>query len=149
MINFMDAHGGALFTSKPPYIKEGVVMRKHLLENATHKARHREWKECFLVVTEGELKMYALQASSDMERRTMLRASSASFANLADSLSKQNMPASTSFGGTAPNKWAVSSYVHCVIKREKLIVLVTGAISTDRQYSVESYIIECASTTRI
>ncbi|KAI8142534.1 hypothetical protein BJV82DRAFT_615215 [Fennellomyces sp. T-0311] len=109
MINFMDAHGGALFTSKPPYIKEGVVMRKHLLENATQKARHREWKECFLVVTEGELKMYALQSSGDVERRTMLRASSASFANLADSLSKQNALTSASFGGTSHNKWASQS----------------------------------------
>ncbi|KAI9490011.1 hypothetical protein BDB00DRAFT_839765 [Zychaea mexicana] len=115
MISFMDTHGSALFANKPPYLKEGVVMRKHLLENATHKARHREWKECFLVVTEGELKTYALQSSSASAAgggngdRTMLRASSASFANLADSLSKSGAQVSASFGGASSNKWASQS----------------------------------------
>ncbi|KAG2217575.1 hypothetical protein INT45_004928 [Circinella minor] len=112
MISFMDTHGSSLFANEPPYIKEGVVMRKHLLENATHKARHRDWKECLLVVTEGELKMYALQSSNnngDMDRRNMLRSSSASFANLADSLSKTTSPTSTSFGGATENKWASHS----------------------------------------
>lgn len=114
MMQFMDAHGTSLFVNQPPYVKEGVVMRKHLLETANQKAKHREWRECLLVVEEGELKMYALQgSSSDFERRSMLRASSTSFASLADSLSKVNHaagPALFDGGVTSPtsnNKWAV------------------------------------------
>lgn len=51
-----------MFSSRPPYFKEGIVMRKHLLENASHKARHREWRECFLEVGPDGLRMFALQA---------------------------------------------------------------------------------------
>ncbi|OAD06206.1 hypothetical protein MUCCIDRAFT_133339, partial [Mucor lusitanicus CBS 277.49] len=36
-----------------------VVMRKHLLENANQKARHREWRECYLEVQDGELRIPA------------------------------------------------------------------------------------------
>ncbi|KAI9478607.1 MAG: hypothetical protein EXX96DRAFT_482960 [Benjaminiella poitrasii] len=64
MFQYMDTHDTSLFSSRPPYYKEGVVMRKHLLENATQKARHREWRECYLEVGQGELRMYALQSSS-------------------------------------------------------------------------------------
>ncbi|KAG0175135.1 hypothetical protein DFQ29_007236 [Apophysomyces sp. BC1021] len=118
MISFMNTHSSALFTSRPPYLKEGVVMRKHLLENATQKARHRDWKECFLVVGEGELKMYALQNTNESDRKSMFRPSSASFANLADSLSKTTPAQSTSFGGVPVNgnKWASSSQLIGTIK---------------------------------
>ncbi|KAI8087116.1 hypothetical protein BDF21DRAFT_413756 [Thamnidium elegans] len=90
MMSFMDTHASDLFTSRPPYLKEGVVMRKHLLESANQKAKHREWKECLLVVGQGELKMYGLQSDvNDSSRKNnMIRASGASFANLADSLTK-------------------------------------------------------------
>ncbi|KAI7875801.1 hypothetical protein K492DRAFT_182339 [Lichtheimia hyalospora FSU 10163] len=107
MINFMEAHSSILFENRPPYIKEGVVMRKHLLENANQKAKHREWRECLLQVTEGELKMYALQSGADVDRRSVLRASSASFANLSDKGSLQSSAAS--FGGVPSSKWAASS----------------------------------------
>ena len=64
-------------------------MRKHLLESANQKAKHREWRECLLVVGQGELKMYGLQSDNDGNstvgrRNNVMRASSASFANLAD-----------------------------------------------------------------
>ncbi|CDH49068.1 sec7 domain containing protein [Lichtheimia corymbifera JMRC:FSU:9682] len=107
MISFMEAHSSILFENRPPYIKEGVVMRKHLLENANQKAKHREWRECLLQVTEGELKMYALQSGADVDRRSVLRASSASFANLSDKGSLQSSAAS--FGGVPSSKWAASS----------------------------------------
>jgi hypothetical protein len=131
-MNFMDKHSSALFASRPPYLKEGVVMRKHLLESKNQKAKHREWRECLLIVGQGELKMYGLQSESTSEttsssaRRNMLRASTASFANLADSLSKNyqsstttgmqssisNPNVSLSFGGVSQstnNRWAVSN----------------------------------------
>ncbi|GAN03834.1 sec7 domain-containing protein [Mucor ambiguus] len=111
MMNFMDAHSADLFANRPPYLKEGVVMRKHLLESANQKAKHREWRECLLVVGQGELKMYGLQSEnandsnsiSSSSKRNVLRASSASFANLADTLSK-NYQNVTSIGSTSnPN----------------------------------------------
>lgn len=110
-MHFMDTHSADLFANRPPYLKEGVVMRKHLLESANQKAKHREWRECLLVVGQGELKMYGLQSdnandSSSMSssgKRNVLRASSASFANLADTLSK-NYQNVTSIGSTSnPN----------------------------------------------
>ncbi|CEP17034.1 hypothetical protein [Parasitella parasitica] len=55
----------SLFPSRLPFCKEGIVMRKHLLENANHKARHREWRECYLEVHEGELRMYSLQSGQN------------------------------------------------------------------------------------
>jgi hypothetical protein len=70
------------------FVKEGVVVRKHLLENATQKAKHRDWRECYLVVADGEMKMYAVGSaagyqqqqgmnsnkvsSSDVNRRSLL-----------------------------------------------------------------------------
>ncbi|RCH81607.1 hypothetical protein CU098_002843, partial [Rhizopus stolonifer] len=120
MMNFMDTHSEVLFSNHPPYLKEGVVMRKHLLESANQKAKHREWKECLLVVTQGQLKMYGLQSDSlndisTSSRRNMLRASSASFANLADSLSRNgpNTNTSLSYSGVSHNNsnnsWAAYS----------------------------------------
>ncbi|CAO3612388.1 unnamed protein product [Mucor fragilis] len=96
MMHFMDTHSADLFANRPPYLKEGVIMRKHLLESANQKAKHREWRECLLVVGQGELKMYGLQSENANDsssiassgKRNVLRASSASFANLADTLSK-------------------------------------------------------------
>ncbi|KAK4520976.1 60S ribosomal protein L26A [Mucor velutinosus] len=111
MMNFMDKHSADLFANRPPYLKEGVVMRKHLLESANQKAKHREWRECLLVVGQGELKMYGLQSENANDsnsiassgKRHVLRASSASFANLADTLSK-NYQNVTNIGSTSnPN----------------------------------------------
>lgn len=57
----MVPYSSSLFSSEMPYYKEGVVMKKHLLESENQKARHREWRDCFLEIGgEGELRMYAL-----------------------------------------------------------------------------------------
>jgi hypothetical protein len=113
MMQFMDTHAAALFASRPPYHKEGVVMRKHLLESANQKAKHREWKECLLVVGQGELKIYGLQSDNNMEsnKRNLLRASTAGFANITETFTKGNShQVPFSFGGTSQNNqgWAVS-----------------------------------------
>ncbi|KAL0097606.1 hypothetical protein J3Q64DRAFT_1652380 [Phycomyces blakesleeanus] len=108
MVQFMHTHGSALFASQPPYLKEGVLIRKHLLESATHKAKHREWREIFVTIGQGEIKMYALHNSGEVERRSMLRASSASFTSFADSITKQSATASFS-SGQVGNKWASHS----------------------------------------
>ncbi|KAI7870410.1 hypothetical protein BDF14DRAFT_1979932 [Spinellus fusiger] len=81
-------HTSNTFVSQAPYIKEGVLMRKHLLENANQKSKHREWREVFLTVSQGEMKMYSLQTMCDSERHSMLRASNGSFTNFTDSLTK-------------------------------------------------------------
>ncbi|KAI8393557.1 uncharacterized protein BYT42DRAFT_609341 [Radiomyces spectabilis] len=119
MMHFMNTHASALFSNQPPYLKEGVVMRKHLLESAVHKAKHRDWRECFMVVTEGELRMYALQSNDTPERKSMLRSSSASFAHLADSLklnSNSIHAAPSSFGGVPSNQWASTCQLLSTIK---------------------------------
>ncbi|OZJ02255.1 hypothetical protein BZG36_05033 [Bifiguratus adelaidae] len=66
--------------SRPPFHKEGFVVRKHLLEGAGVKAKHREWKECYLVVDQGSLKMFALDTGMREagNRRSILRSHTAS-----------------------------------------------------------------------
>ncbi|KAI8066875.1 hypothetical protein BC940DRAFT_301760 [Gongronella butleri] len=67
-----------LFVNQSPYAKEGVVVRKHLLDQAAHKAKHRDWRECLLVVADGELKMYAVQGNhpdNTVDRKTLMRSS--------------------------------------------------------------------------
>jgi hypothetical protein len=97
-------------------MKEGVLVRKHLLELATQKAKHRDWRECFSVVGDGELKMYTIQggyqqinnkvSSSDMDRRSLLRASGVGFNSSTDSsISKSTGTAPDTFSNG--NKWGV------------------------------------------
>ncbi|ORE15747.1 hypothetical protein BCV71DRAFT_228517 [Rhizopus microsporus] len=120
MIQYMDTHASALFSSRPPYYKEGVVMRKHLLENATQKAKHREWKECYLEVDKhGELCMYQLQQQQTQESfdKSFFRHSSAAHFSLSDTLKPtvpQN-PASFCAGGNN-TRWATHSQLLGKIK---------------------------------
>lgn len=114
--------------AQPPYYKEGVVIRKHLLETSGQKSKHREWKECFVVVGQGELKMYASQGNSGggsggtsssnnnngggsnhgEERKSLLRASSINnFAALAESLSSSSNRSSV-MAGTVSSSRAVT-----------------------------------------
>lgn len=113
MIQYMDTHASSLFSSRPPYFKEGVVMRKHLLENSTHKAKHREWRECFLEVgQDGELRMYALQQPQQLGDKSLFRHSSAvTFNQMSEKMSKSSL--SLSFAGPPPDrsKWAVKCYI--------------------------------------
>ncbi|KAF1799806.1 hypothetical protein FB192DRAFT_1286040 [Mucor lusitanicus] len=101
MMQYLNTHASSLFSSKPPYYKEGVVMRKHLLENANQKARHREWRECYLEVQDGELRMYALQPSqSQLGDKSLFRHSSAAHFNLTDINNN---------GNNRFNKWSTHS----------------------------------------
>lgn len=120
MMQYLNSHASSLFSSRPPYYKEGVVMRKHLLENANHKARHREWRECYLEVQDGELRMFALQPSqSQLGDKSLFRHSSAAHFNLSDIGSSSsssnnnrlsNRPCSpASFGGVLPSNSSSSS----------------------------------------
>ncbi|KAI8145054.1 Pleckstrin homology domain-containing protein [Fennellomyces sp. T-0311] len=87
------------YTSAAPYYKEGLLVRKHLLVKANQKAKHRDWKECFLVVDRGEIRMYKLDNSGTSEnRKSMVRSSiMISRVNLADALA--NNPSAAVGGG--------------------------------------------------
>lgn len=52
------------YTCAAPYYKEGMIVRKHLLERAGQKARHRDWRECFLVVDRAEIRTYRIDSSA-------------------------------------------------------------------------------------
>ncbi|CEG68033.1 hypothetical protein RMATCC62417_04366 [Rhizopus microsporus] len=57
------------YTSNAPYYKEGIVIRKHLLEKANQKAKYRDWKECFMVIDRSEIRMYKLESSSQIQNQ--------------------------------------------------------------------------------
>ncbi|KAI9268770.1 hypothetical protein BY458DRAFT_511027 [Sporodiniella umbellata] len=84
-------HPPSALQDNPPYHKEGIVMRKHLLDCANQKAKRREWRECVLVVSQGQLKMY--DATRENPEPTLL--SKASFATLSDTFSRHNHSYST------------------------------------------------------
>lgn len=65
------------FTNDPPYIKEGLVRRKHLFESSDRKAKNREWRRCLLIVSDGQLKIYQWRhASGDIGYKGMHRENS-------------------------------------------------------------------------
>jgi hypothetical protein len=43
---------------KQDMFKQGLVMRKHVMERTDKRARHRQWQLCYLVITDTELVMY-------------------------------------------------------------------------------------------
>jgi hypothetical protein len=43
---------------KEELFKQGLVMRKHIMESTDKRARHRQWQLCYLVMTDTELIMY-------------------------------------------------------------------------------------------
>lgn len=159
MIQYMNTHAASLFSSRPPYYKEGVVMRKHLLENGTHKARHREWRECYLEVgQDGELRMYALQNNSNQfGDKSLFRHSSAAHFNLSDVLlttPSNNKPTNgikssgpASFSGVSLNNkhWAVRfffyifSYIYIYKHRQKVILLMTDISFFLGSFSIDWY----------
>lgn len=72
-------------------------MRKHLLESKNQKAKHRDWRECLLVVRQGEFKMYGIpgetnEGATSSSRLHMLKSGPSSFVNLADTLTKSPGP---------------------------------------------------------
>ncbi|KAI8389288.1 hypothetical protein BD560DRAFT_430263 [Blakeslea trispora] len=61
-----------IYTSSAPYYKEGLVIRKHLLEKTNQKAKHRDWRECFMVIERSQLRMYKLDYSHNEPRKRSL-----------------------------------------------------------------------------
>ncbi|CAO3644374.1 unnamed protein product [Mucor hiemalis] len=53
------------FTSNAPYYKEGTIVCKHLLASKNQRAKHRDWKECFMVIERSQLRMYKLASTSN------------------------------------------------------------------------------------
>jgi hypothetical protein len=54
--------------------KEGLVMRKHVMESADKRARHRQWQLCYLIMNQSKLIMYkpthlSAEDSQQQERR--------------------------------------------------------------------------------
>ncbi|KAI8359903.1 Pleckstrin homology domain-containing protein [Choanephora cucurbitarum] len=60
------------YTSSAPYYKEGLVIRKHLLEKTNQKAKHRDWRECFMVIERSQLRMYKLDCNNNEPRKRSL-----------------------------------------------------------------------------
>lgn len=163
-MNFIQNHVSDLFASRPPYLKEGVVVRKHLLENGSQRAKHREWKECFLVVSNGELKMYTMHGSVSEERRSVLRVSSVSnFATLADSLgngtggstssqtrSSGSVASVRNTPGGGSHQWTVSRVVETI--RGIFIYLGKKSVVVDAAHgnnSAESHPVQYITAARI
>ncbi|KAL1924208.1 uncharacterized protein VTP21DRAFT_7243 [Calcarisporiella thermophila] len=65
-----------------PYAKEGRLVRKHLLDREGIKAKHRDWKECFVVVERGRLRMFLFDAHQ--QNRLAHSVGSRSTSSLAD-----------------------------------------------------------------
>ncbi|CAG8642779.1 4764_t:CDS:10 [Funneliformis mosseae] len=53
-----------LYLSGAPYAKEGLLVRKHYWEATTKRAKDKGWKECFVVIEKGDIKMYKFETSS-------------------------------------------------------------------------------------
>ena len=47
-----------------PYAKEGLLVRKHYWESTNKRAKDKGWKECFVVIEKGNIKMYKFETSS-------------------------------------------------------------------------------------
>ncbi|CAG8465868.1 14975_t:CDS:2 [Acaulospora colombiana] len=53
-----------LYLSGAPYAKEGLLVRKHFRESENKRAKDKSWKECFVVVEKGELRMFKFDTQS-------------------------------------------------------------------------------------
>ena len=59
------------YTSTAPYYKEGIVSRKHLLDSKDQRAKHRDWKQCFMVIDRNQLNMYKLESSQKIKKNAV------------------------------------------------------------------------------
>jgi hypothetical protein len=48
----------------PPYAKEGLLVRKQYWESTNKRAKDKGWKECFVVIEKGDIKMYKFESNS-------------------------------------------------------------------------------------
>lgn len=100
-------------------------MRKHLLESQNQKAKHRDWRECLLVVSQGEFRMYGVPSENHGENRLhMLKSGGSSFVNLADSLSKNFMDTSPALSHKSNHSVQYPTYV-CITANISSIGLYT------------------------
>ncbi|CAG8612802.1 14859_t:CDS:2, partial [Dentiscutata heterogama] len=53
-----------LYLSGAPYAKEGLLVRKQYWESTNKRAKDKYWKECFVVVEKGEIRMYKFDTQS-------------------------------------------------------------------------------------
>lgn len=86
------------YISNAPYYKEGMVSRKHLLENKDQKAKHRDWKVCFMVIEGSQLRVYKLDSTS-CGRRSLSRSCSFSSAESVSSSMSSSARISALDGG--------------------------------------------------
>jgi len=47
-----------------PYAKEGLLARKQYWESTNKRAKDRSWKECFVIIEKGDIKMYKFENNS-------------------------------------------------------------------------------------
>ncbi|KAG1451511.1 hypothetical protein G6F56_008065 [Rhizopus delemar] len=55
--------------------RQGIVMRKHVMETSEKKAKHRQWQLCYLVMNETEMIMYKAVQKNDVrgkKRKSMI-----------------------------------------------------------------------------
>lgn len=53
-----------LYLSGAPYAKEGLLVRKHYWESTSKRSKDKGWKECFVIVEKGDIKMYKFETNS-------------------------------------------------------------------------------------
>ncbi|RHZ47767.1 hypothetical protein Glove_567g29 [Diversispora epigaea] len=53
-----------LYLSGAPYAKEGLLFRKHFWETTNKRAKDKGWKESFVVVEKGEIRMFKFESNS-------------------------------------------------------------------------------------
>lgn len=71
-------HPSVSTESDTRYHKGGFVIRKHLLESADNKAKHRNWYEQYLTTENGQLRAYSVSGASlsdNAHRRSVFRLS--------------------------------------------------------------------------
>lgn len=76
-------------TKKEDMYKQGLVMRKHVLESTDKRARHRQWQLCYVVITENEMIMYNTIEERGKRRKSTGFWSNHSFTSLQDIMQHQ------------------------------------------------------------
>jgi hypothetical protein len=122
------------YTSNAPYYKEGMVTRKHLLEKANHKAKHRDWKDCFMVIDRSQLRMYKLDANSHKYSiiRSTIMANRTSISDNASQVSDSSSEAHAVGGGD----WLSNAQLIGIIDlKHTLATPLTSGYSRQRQHA--------------
>ncbi|KAG2231371.1 hypothetical protein INT48_007496 [Thamnidium elegans] len=98
------------YTSNAPYYKEGMVVRKHLLERTGQKAKHRDWRDCFMVIERSQLRMYKLDTTtSSRHKRHTIRSTIMSRSNSTFSDSASQMSSTSDTAVVGGGDWMSSS----------------------------------------